>query len=398
VTLASIAVPTSADLNQTGLVLVSGAAMLVGIVEWLLPWYRLPRWGTLTLVPVAFGLIALANDAGAVDTYRYGIFFVVVFTWIGIGHPQGTSLAFAPLAAGAYVLPLVFIEGSTALALISVLYTIPVCIFVGESLAWTSARMRQADSELGRQRSEARFRTLVQNASDIITIVAADGTIQYMSSSIHRVLGYRAEERIGRHFFDFIHPDDRARVTDAFAKFLPNPGIAPPVQFRAAHTDGSWRHLQSLASNLLEDAEVKGVVINSRDITDQKLLEAELVHQAFHDPLTGLPNRALFMDRVGHALARSNRLPASIAVLFLDLDNFKVVNDSLGHVLGDALLVAVGRRLASHVRPMDTVARLGGDEFTVLAEDLPDADDAARLAGRLVACLTEPFTIAHRHL
>ncbi len=390
VSLASIALPAPPGLNRDWLVIVASAAILVGIIEWHLPWYRWPRRGTLLLVPVAFGLIALANGLGAFDPYRYGIFFVAIFAWIGVGHARGTSLFFAPLAAAAYVLPF-FVSGrSSPLAVISVLYTIPVCVFVGEMLAWVSARLRQAHAELNRQRSDDRFRTLVQQSSDIVSIYDADGILRYASPALMRILGQDPATWVGKNALALAHPDDATRLQVHFARLLRTPGGLGPIEFRARHADGSWRWLETVASNRLDDPPIGGVVANARDITDRKELEARLAHQAFHDSLTGLANRALFLDRLAHALARASRHPGSVAVLFLDLDNFKVINDSLGHAHGDELLVAVGQHLESHLRPADTVARFGGDEFTILAEDLLDAGDAARIAERIASCLEPP--------
>jgi diguanylate cyclase (GGDEF)-like protein len=162
------------------------------------------------------------------------------------------------------------------------------------------------------------------------------------------------------------------------------------------HADGSWRVIEATANNLLDDPSVRGIVINSRDATERKAFEEQLSHQAFHDPLTDLPNRALFTDRLGHALARADRHPESVAILFLDLDNFKVINDSLGHKAGDELLVSTAERLRRCLRPGDTVARLSGDEFTVLLEDMPDRREAIRLAERIARRMGEPFVLKGR--
>src|SRR3712207_4363496 len=134
---------------------------------------------------------------------------------------------------------------------------------------------------------------------------------------------------------------------------------------------------------MLQDGEVVGAVVTFKDITERKALEEQLHHQAFHDPLTGLPNRALFMDRLKHASSRAKRRGSKVAVLFMDLDNFKVINDSLGHKAGDQLLKAVAERLKAHLRPEDTAARLGGDEFTILVEDVTSVSDATRIAERV---------------
>src|SRR5919112_89838 len=144
---------------------------------------------------------------------------------------------------------------------------------------------------------EERFRSLVQYSSDIITILDADGTIRYASPAVEKVMGYRPEEQIGTNAFGLVHPDDKDRALDTFAEVLKSPGLHPPLEYRVPHKDGSWRYLEHAVNNLLEDPAVRGVVVTSWDVTERKALEEQLRHQAFHDPLSGLPNRALFMDR-----------------------------------------------------------------------------------------------------
>jgi diguanylate cyclase (GGDEF)-like protein len=156
----------------------------------------------------------------------------------------------------------------------------------------------------------------------------------------------------------------------------------------------------SLSVSLVRDAEGEPLYFVSQiqDVTERKALEEQLHHQAFHDPLTGLPNRALFMDRLEHALTRANRRGTKVAVLFMDLDNFKVINDSLGHKAGDQLLIAVAERLKACLRPEDTAARLGGDEFTILVEDVAGVGDVARIAGRIADILQPPFALGEQEV
>ena len=241
--------------------------------------------------------------------------------------------------------------------------------------------------------SEERFRSLVQNTSDIITILEADGTVRYISPAVERVTGHKPEEQIGTKAFASVHPDDRERALDIFAAVLKVPGLHPPVEFRVLHKDGSWRYLEHIVNNLLDDPAVRSVVVNSRDVTERRALEEQLRHQALHDPLSGLPNRALFMDRLEHALTRANRRGSKVAVLFMDLDNFKITNDSLGHEKGDQLLVAVAERLKACLHPEDTVARLGGDEFTILVEDVDGQSGVVRIAERIAESLQRPFAL-----
>ncbi|HVL23437.1 MAG TPA: PAS domain S-box protein, partial [Thermomicrobiales bacterium] len=245
-------------------------------------------------------------------------------------------------------------------------------------------------------RSEARFRALVQNASDIITILGAKGTILYQSPALEGVLGFDPEELVGGHAFDLVHPEDLPYVREHFEEALKRPGSNVQAIYRFRHKDGSWRWLESTGTNLLADPAVGGVVINSRDITESREIAAKLWHQAHHDPLTRLPNRTLFMDRLGQAL--SKRDSASVAVHYVDLDGFKVVNDSLGHEYGDRLLVAVAGRLASRLGSGNLLARFGGDEFTVLQGHATAARHAEDLAERLQATLAAPFELGGHQL
>lgn len=243
---------------------------------------------------------------------------------------------------------------------------------------------------------ERLFRSLIEHASDTITVTRADGVITYESPSLHRVLGYHPQELVGRRIFDLIRDRDRARALAQMEVLIHRPDQTGRLEVEFLHKDGTWRTMEAVARNLLDDPSVAGIVINARDITDRKRAEAQLLHDAFHDRLTQLPNRALFLDRLNHKLQAGQRGEAApFAVLFLDLDRFKVVNDSLGHSVGDRLLVAMARRLRSVTRPGDTVARLGGDEFTVLV-DGADLDEARRVAERIHEALEAPFDMAGR--
>jgi diguanylate cyclase (GGDEF)-like protein/PAS domain S-box-containing protein len=254
------------------------------------------------------------------------------------------------------------------------------------------------EGEKAIKESEERFRSLVQNTSEIITILEADGTIRYVSPAVERVMGYKPEEQVGINAFASVHPEDREQASNTFAEILKRPGLHPPLEFRVPHKDGSWRYLEHVVNNLVDDPSVSGVVITSRDVTGRKALEQQLHHQAFYDPLTGLPNRALFMERLEHASTRATRRNGRVAVLFVDLDNFKVINDSLGHKAGDQLLKAVAERVKSYLRPEDTAARLGGDEFTILVEDVAGVGEGVRIAGSIADVLQPPFTLEEQEV
>jgi diguanylate cyclase (GGDEF)-like protein/PAS domain S-box-containing protein len=387
---------------------------------------------------------------------------------------------------------------------------------------------RRSTAETLKHSRDRVFRALIENAADIITILGADGTIQYESPSVLRVLGFHPEELIGKNAFALVHPEDVPGVQAAFVDVIANKYRGHGIAFRFRHKNGSWRYLELTGTNLLEDAAVEGIVVNSRDvserneaqralreseeryalavqaandglwdwdlesgqfyfserwkamlgyeacevgdtlsewfdrvhaedrehlewalrehmegrsthfeseyrirlkdgsyrymlsrglglrnpqghayrmagsqsdITDRKRAEEQLIHDAFHDSLTGLPNRALFLDRLKVCMARAlRRQDRMFAVIFLDLDRFKVINDSLGHSAGDALLIEIGRILEKCVRPEDTVARMGGDEFTILIESVEDRAEAQGIAQRVRDLLAMPFHIQGREV
>ena len=248
------------------------------------------------------------------------------------------------------------------------------------------------------RRSEARFQTLVQNASDVILIARPDTTITYQTPSSKRTLGYGPGSLEGMPFTRLVHPDDREQALAVFTGVAFRGGTSVTAQWRIRHNDLTWHHVEVVATNLLSDETVEGIVLTLRDVSERRGLEEELKHQAFHDVLSGLANRALFRDRLDHALDRAARSKASLAVLFLDLDDFKVVNDSLGHAAGDTLLIEVAQRLNDCLRGGDTAARFGGDEFAVLMEEIVNADEACEVAERITSALREPMMVLDREI
>jgi diguanylate cyclase (GGDEF)-like protein/PAS domain S-box-containing protein len=247
-------------------------------------------------------------------------------------------------------------------------------------------------------RSVSQFRTLVHNASDLITVVDASGTIRYQSPSIERLVGVGSDDLTGTNYLDLLVEEDVAHVRSLFAEAAAAAEGSVTAEYRLRHADGSSRHVESIVSNMIEDPTVQGLVLNTRDVTDRRILQEELAHQAFHDSLTGLSNRAVFRDRIEHALARSERHAVRLAVFLLDLDGFKTVNDSLGHDAGDQLLIAVAKRLEFQGRSSDTVARIGGDEFGILLEDDADEARARALAERALAAFAVPFDVQGREV
>ncbi|MDQ4109179.1 MAG: EAL domain-containing protein [Actinomycetota bacterium] len=259
------------------------------------------------------------------------------------------------------------------------------------ALALDSAALTE---DLLRQQTEARFRSLVQNSTDVVMVVDADSTVRYVSPSVEGVFGYDPAELENTQLTRLIHPADKTQVLQ-FLTLSGSEGATSTslIESRMRHRDDFWLHIETLRTDLMHDPNVKGIVLNSRDVSERKAFEEQLSHQAFHDSITGLANRALFRDRVEHALERLTRDADPVSVLFMDLDDFKTINDSLGHAAGDRLLGEVGERLRTCLRTPDTAARLGGDEFAILLEDGGESVGAAEVAGRILKALDGPFLL-----
>jgi diguanylate cyclase (GGDEF)-like protein/PAS domain S-box-containing protein len=510
--------PTSPGSSVWAVEGVAALALACGVVIGFLPWGRWRSSATLWLMPVSLACVALFNIATDADGFRYGLFYMVVFIWLGLGHRQGMSLRFAPLLIVSYLIPLAVV-GESSHGYASTAYAVPTTLIMGETVSWVATRARRSEQRL--RASEGRFRSLVSNAADVITVVDVDGIILYESPPITSVLGYEPDERVGTRAADRVHPDDRRALAEAMADLRATPDSDVRVEVRVQHADGTWRWCSTAVRNLLHDPSIGGFVCNSHDVTEERkaaaalvdseasfrmmftanprpmwvwdretmlflevndaaiehygftreeflakrvtdirpsedmdaflntvsnlnsfskagvwrhqrkdgsiidvditshrltfagrdavlvdvhdvterhALEQQLRHQAFHDSLTGLANRPLFVDRVEHALAVRRRDDRGIAVLLLDLDRFKTVNDSLGHNSGDEALAAAADRVSGCLRSGDTAARLGGDEFVVLLEDVESLDEVTAVATRINDALRVPFALRGREV
>jgi diguanylate cyclase (GGDEF)-like protein/PAS domain S-box-containing protein len=250
-------------------------------------------------------------------------------------------------------------------------------------LAWALIRAAR--------RQTAHFRSLVTASTDLVLVFGPSGC-QYASRSVSEMLGRPEQDLLGEGLWEHVHSDDLACIRAAA-----HGGEPAELVVRVRNRFGEWRHLEAHLTDLRADRLVRGVVVNARDVTERLRLEEQLTRQAFHDGLTGLANRALFRDRLDQALARSGRSGDTLAVLLVDLDSFKQVNDSLGHDAGDELLVQLATRFSEVVRPSDTVARLGGDEFALLLEGVNQAQ-AVAVADRVLEQAANPVCIAGREL
>ena len=253
-------------------------------------------------------------------------------------------------------------------------------------------RIDVAHDTIERESAE-RFQALIQSSSDVISIVSADGHILYQSPSVEQIFGYEPERLLGVMISALVHPDDEDRVQAELVDVASEVGASRVCEHRLRHADGSWRHIETRISNLLDVPAVNGVVLNMRDVTERQMLEAEMRHQAFHDALTGLANRVLFANRIEHALLAAKRDGSTIAVLYCDLNGLKRVNDSLGYTAGDVALVMVADTLRTCVRGQDTVARMGGNEFAVLLDRLSSPADATMAMERIMTLLRQPLQL-----
>lgn len=263
------------------------------------------------------------------------------------------------------------------------------------------------------EKREELFQIVTENAADMIALVDVKGNRLYNSPAYRRVLGYSAAELGETSAFDQIHPDDRFKVLEA-AREARSTGVGKKLEYRIRHKDGRWRVLESIAGTIRNPkGEVAKLVIVNRDITDRKHAEQQAEHNSFHDGLTGLPNRRLFLDRLQQLFERAQRNPQDqYAILFVDLDGFKVFNDTMGPAAGDQILIEAGHRIEAGLRDEDTVARpqnhlttrnavlsrLGGDEFTILLEGITEPSDAMRVAQRILLSIAKPIPVEGREV
>ncbi|MGZ4755785.1 MAG: putative bifunctional diguanylate cyclase/phosphodiesterase [Acidimicrobiia bacterium] len=391
--LAAVVLPVPPRGDQEALIGVAALAFLVGVIIKSLPWQRWPAWTSLLLLPPTFVLIALNNAFEGADGFRYAPFFVITFAWIGLTQRRWTSVAIVPLAAAAYLIPLAVVDEWSSLTVSSALYVLPGCVLLGEAVAWVSDRLRHSQaSERDRERS---VRKLFSENPQPMWVFDRE-TLQYLEVNDAAVehYGYAREEFLAMRITDIRASAD---VPELLAELASKSELSHNGTHEHRLKDGRLIDVQVTSHRLIFDG-IDAVLVAIQDVTERNRLEGQLRYRAFHDSLTQLANRSLFADRVEHAIARLARIEDSIAVVVLDLDGFKTINDSLGHTAGDQLLVAAAQRLQNQLRPGDTAARLGGDEFAILLEDINSMEEVAALAERLLEVFGEPFAVANKQL
>ncbi|MDZ7679878.1 MAG: EAL domain-containing protein [Acidimicrobiales bacterium] len=257
------------------------------------------------------------------------------------------------------------------------------------------------DRKLAEQRlarSEARFRSLVQNSSDVVAVIDEKGSLSYVSPAVGPMLGFRAEELVGTNIMRLLPADEVSRAMKLLDGITAEPFEQLNVEMRLRDRDGTWRNVDVTISDMRAESAVQGIVLNVRDVTVRRALEQDLRHRALHDELTGLGNRVHFEQRLTRALARTESRLDQVAVLLVDLDDFKEINDSLGHGTGDQLLMSVAERIRACLRVSDAAARLGGDEFGILLEDTYGESEVFAVADRILLAISQPYTVDGREL
>ena len=321
------------------------------------------------------------------------------------GQPFGVLLPYVAVLAALLTSVVWFARTGQSSAFVAYTRSALILLIVGRQLLTLlenrnltrNLEARVADRTAELFASEQRFHALVQHSSDVVTVVSTEAEVLYQSESVQRVFGYPAQVLTGRRLTNLLDPESAARLAQALRSVAGRPYATTVLELTVRHRDRRRRQAEMTITNLLGDPSVGGLVLNTRDISERKELQDQLVHEAYHDALTQLANRALFRERVSEALEHRADTD-DVTVLFLDLDGFKEVNDSLGHLAGDQLLVQVADRLRDSIRDGDIVARFGGDEFAVLIESPIGSPDAETVASRIVDSLHEPFRIDTRDI
>jgi diguanylate cyclase (GGDEF)-like protein/PAS domain S-box-containing protein len=371
--------------------LIGTATLAAGLAVWWVPWGRIGRWAVLVVVLAAFVSADLTYVLAVHNGFTYPITFILASVLVGLALPRWTAVRLAPVVTLAYVVPLLVVPGPLrAVGLASALVVVPVCVLVGEAIAW--GMQRTADAEYEAAEGAASVRQLFDEAPIGIAKLGLDGRFLEVNRAYAAIHGYRCGELVGTPVRDLVHPDDRQVNQEQIDELLAGTRDAFHLERRGIRSDGRVVWL-SLNGSVVRDAQgdPQFVIGQIEDIDERRALREQLALHAVTDPLTGLPNRKSFMEHLDTALRQAESNGRHVALMFLDLDRFKLVNDGIGHDAGDRLLRRVGQRLEHALRPEDFLARFGGDEFTVLCE-VSGEEDVVEIVNRLRSSMATPVS------
>lgn len=363
--------------------------LLVALAALAVPWNRLgPRWTMACLVPMALVMMVVGNYSDPLP-YVAGMYVILIGVWIGVSQKRFTTLILSPLLAAAFYLPLAAGPQAERLGSSTMIIT-AVSVALGELLGLLRTRLEMLHRELIRS-NQRRSDALTRNSIDVSFVMGSDNKIRFVSPSVKTRFGYSPAELLAipldRFLSEMVQGVDLHDVEAIVAGTFEGLGETHRYELALKNADGQWIDIEATVHNLRNEVDVAGIVVHVRDISERRALESDLYFRAYHDDLTGLANRASFRARVAEELGSGG----VISVVFLDLDGFKVVNDTLGHHQGDLILKEVADRLRCAAPPGALVARLGGDEFAVVLE-LP-VDDALVVAGEFVDTISVPFEL-----
>ncbi|MHA6260598.1 EAL domain-containing protein [Sporosarcina sp. CAU 1771] len=252
----------------------------------------------------------------------------------------------------------------------------------------------KVELEMNLKKSKEKLQSLLYYSHEIITKLDSEGTITFQSSSVETALGYKPEEITGLAFTTLVHPDDHSILTRKFTEAIARPNTPLSVEVRLKHLNGEWRTIDFIATNLLDNPSIQGIICNGQDVTEMKKKQNEIYYMANHDYLTGLPNRRSFEERLDFEIRLANVDERKFAVLFLDLDGFKYFNDSLGHEIGDLLLIEIARKLKVTLsKTIEFIARVDGNKFAILTKKVEDISSVERIAGKVLDIFKVAFEV-----
>jgi len=365
-------------------------AVLIEVAILFLPWSRWKRTAPLWMIPVVFAVVGMDWQLGRQDPFLYALPFMAVFMLIGLTQRPGTALRLAPVLVVFYLLPLlIHVTDQGWLGAMSAILVVPLCVVGGELVDRTVARMRRTEAEL--VASEERYMLAFESAPVGMSLLSPDGTFLHVNGAFARMLGYEVDDLVGRTTLDITHPADRDHISASADALKAGEIREAGLEKRVLRADGGEVWVKQLVS-LVRDTDGEPLYLfgHSVDISEERSLRQQLAHAAEHDQLTGLPNRTVFMRHIERTLARAATERSRVALLFLDVDRFKLINDGLGHDVGDQVLTNVALHITEALRPHDVVVRLGGDEFVVVCV-VQSVEEALRIAERLGTAVEHPL-------